>query len=229
MDDDPLTSPSFPAINTSDSRSYRTRSRSGSPSSQPLSPQPTGSHAASLPGTGPGYGEPARQAPGYPASPDRSTSAPNGYPVQPAAAAAGHRPAHSAAPAANPYGSYVSPARPSYPEPANGHLDAAAYGTGYAAGQQAVAAANWYGSTDANQANGYLPGTGNGAGNGYSPADHGAGYPGYQGVQQPALPPGGYGQPGHQGSYDQHGYQVPDARYGQDGYEGYPGYGGAAR
>jgi hypothetical protein len=215
MDDDPLTSPSFPAINDSDSRSYRTRSRSGSPSS----PQ------HSRPGTNPGYGEPGRQAPGYQAS---STSSPNGYPVQPAAASAGHLPAHSPAPAANPYGSYVSPPRPSYPEPANGHLDAAAYGTGYAAGQQAVAAANWYGAPDANQANGYLPAPGNGAGNGYSPADYGAGYPGYQGGQ-PALPAGGYGQPGHQGSYDQRGYQRPDASYGQDGYEAYPGYGGAAR
>ena len=232
MDDDPLTSPSFPAINTSDSRSYRTRSRSGSPSSQQPSSQqhssqPTGSHAASLPGTNPGYGEPARQAPGYPASPDRSTSSPNGYPVQPAAASAGHPPAHSAAPAANPYGSYVSPPRPTYPEPANGQLDAAAYGTGYAAGQQAVAAANWYSGADANQANGYLPGQANG--NGYPLTDYGAGYPGYSGGQ-PALPAGGYGQPGHQGPYDQRGYQGPDAAsYGQDGYEAYPGYGGAAR
>jgi len=234
MDDDPLTSPSFPAINASDSRSYRTRSRSGAPSSQQHSSQqhssqqhssqPSGSHAAGSPGTNPGYGEPARQAPDYPGQ----TSSPNGYPVQPAAASAAHLPAHSAAPAANPYGSYVSPPRPSYPEPANGHLDAAAYGTGYAAGQQAAAAANWYAGTDTNQANGYLPGNGDSAGTGYSAADYGAGYPGYQGAQ-PALPAGGYGQHGHQGGYDQRGYQGPDASYGQDGYEAYPGYGGAAR
>jgi hypothetical protein len=198
MDDDPLTSPSFPAINTSDSRSYRTRSRSDS--------------------------GPARQLPDYPGQ----TSAPGGYPVQPGATAARHVPAQSAPPAANPYGSYVSAPQPSYPEQSNAHLDAAAYGTGYAAGQQAVAAANWYGSTDANQANGYLPGTGNGAGNGHAPADYGNGYPGYQGGQ-PALPAGGYGQPGHPGPYDQRGYHRPDAAYGQDGYEAYPGYGGAAR
>jgi hypothetical protein len=198
MDDDPLTSPSFPAINTSDSRSYRTRSRSDS--------------------------GPARQLPDYPGQ----TSAPGGYPVQPGATAARHVPAQSAPPAANPYGSYVSAPQPSYPEQANAHLDAAAYGTGYAAGQQAVAAANWYGSTDANQANGYLPGTGNGAGNGHAPADYGNGYPGYQGGQ-PALPAGGYGQPGHPGPYDQRGYHRPDTAYGQDGYEAYPGYGGAAR
>jgi hypothetical protein len=149
----------------------------------------------------------------------------------------------------------VSAPQPSYPEPASAHLDAASYGTGYAAGQQAAAAANWYGiSTDGSQAiDGYLPapGRGNGAGNGYSPADYGIGhqapaYPGGQpalpaggygqpalpagGYGQPALPAGGYGQPGgHPGQYDQRGYHGPDAGYGQDGYEAYPGYGGAAR
>ena len=119
MDDDPLTSPSFPAITTSDSRSYRTRSRS---SSQPSNGGGRGSG---------GYGDPARQLPGYP---DHSTSAPNGYPVQPAATAGGHVAAQSPVPAANPYGSYVSAPQPGYPEPASTHLDSAAYGTGYAAG-----------------------------------------------------------------------------------------------
>jgi hypothetical protein len=226
MDDDPLTSPSFPAINTSDSRSYRTRSRSGPPSSQPPSNGGRGSRGSRDGGS---YGEPGRQMPDYPGQ----ASAPNGYPVQPAAPAAGHVPAQPAAPAANPYGSYVSPAQPSYPEPASAPLDAASYGTGYAAGQQAAAAANWYGgSPETGQAiDGYLPAPGsNGAGNGYSQADYGAGYqnPAYPGGQ-PALPPGGYGQPGHPGPYDQRGYHRPDAAYGQDGYEAYPGYGGAAR
>ena len=56
MDDDPLTSPSFPAINTSDSRSYRTRSRSGSqpPGSQSPGSQPSSSRASGLQGTGRG-------------------------------------------------------------------------------------------------------------------------------------------------------------------------------
>jgi len=233
MDDDPLTSPSFPAINDSDSRSYSKRSRS---SSVPSSSQPSSSQPLGLPsggGRGGSYPEPARHLPAYPAGPDHSTSAPNGYPVQPAATAAGHGPA-SAAPAANPYGSYVSTPQPSYPEPASAHFDAAAYGTGYAAGQQAVAAANWYGgNADGNQAiNGYLPtpGNGNGAGNGYSPADYGNGYqtPVYQGGQ-PALPAGGYGQNSHPGPNEQRGHHRSDAGYGQDGYEGYPGYGGAAR
>lgn len=184
MDDDPLTSPSFPAINTSDSRSYRTRSRSSN-------------------GNG-SYGDRGRPVPGYP---DRSASAPNGHPVQPAASG-------------NPYGSYVS--APSYPEPASAHLDPAAYGTGYAAGQQAAAAANWYGRTDGGQAiDGYLP-PGNGAqGYGHQP-------PAYQGGQ-PALP-SGYGQPGHfAGQYEHGGYRGPEAGYSADGYDAYPGYGGAAR
>jgi hypothetical protein len=137
-----------------------------------------------------------------------------------------HGAGHSAAPAANPYGSYVSPAQPGYAEPAGGPLDPSSYGNGYAAGQQAAAAANWYGgSTDANQAvNGYLPAPrhGNGAANAYSPSDYGAGYqtPAYEGGQP------GYGHPGQ---YDQPGYNSSDASYGQDGYEAHPGYGGAAR
>ena len=209
MDDDPLTSPSFPAINTSDSRSYRTRSRS---SSAPGSPGTGGAGSGS-------YGEPPRQLPAYP---DHSTSTPNGYPVQPATTAT------------NPYGSFAGGPPPTYSEPASAHLDAAAYGSGYAAGQQAAAAANWYGgSTDTGQAiNGYLPApaSGNGAGNGYSPADYSVNYqaPLYQGGGH-ASPSGGYGQPGPMGPYDQGGYRGPDAGYGQDGYEAYPGYGGAGR
>jgi hypothetical protein len=213
-DDDPLTSPSFPAINASDSRSYRTRSRSTS--------QPSSSPAAGGRGNG-SYGDPARQLPAYPGQ----TSTPDGYPVP--ATAARHGAGHSPAPAANPYGSYVSPAQPSYAEPAGGHLDPSSYGNGYAAGQQAVAAANWYGgSTDANQAaNGYLPAPrhGNGAPDAYSPSDYGAGYqtPGYEGGQP------GYSQHGLPGQYDQPGYNSSDVSYGQDGYEAHPGYGGAAR
>jgi hypothetical protein len=145
------------------------------------------------------------------------------------ATAGRHGAGQSAAPAANPYGSYVSPAQPGYAEPAGGHLDPSSYGNGYAAGQQAVAAANWYGaSTDANQAvNGYLPAPrqGNGAADAYSPADYGTGYqtPAYEGGQP------GYGQRGHPGQFDQPGYNSSDASYGQDGYEAYPGYGGTSR
>ena len=72
------------------------------------------------------------------------------------------------APAANPYGSYVSAQQPSYPQDAPSHLDAAGYRNGYVAGQQAVAGGNWYGSADSltqqpGQANGFLPAPANGA------------------------------------------------------------------
>jgi len=111
---------------------------------------------------------------------------------------------------------------PSYSEAGPPHLDAAAYGSGYAAGRQAVAGANWYASTpDGGPAvNGYLP----------SPASpNGTSYetPQYQG--EPSAQAGGYG-PGHlAGQYDQRGYGAPELTYGQDGYQGYPGYGGSGR
>jgi hypothetical protein len=230
LDDDPLTSPSFPAINTSDSRSYRKHGHSSSrPAGMPDTPGSAGG----------GYGEPARPLPAYP---DRSSSAPNGYSVQPAAAAARPAPgSHHSAPAANPYGSYVSTPQPAYSEPTAARRDSAAYGSGYAAGQQAAAAANWYASaTDQGQATGYLAapghengalGAGGGSGysvpgqNGYLPADYGNGYQAqvYPGGQH--SPAAGYGQPG--APYDQRGYPGPEAGYGQDAYEGYSGYGGA--
>jgi hypothetical protein len=245
LDDDPLTSPSFPAINTSDSRSYRTRRPSSSPSA---GAPPSGGR-----GSG-GYSEPAQSYSAYPATPDRSASVPNGYPVQPApVSAAGSYPA---GPVANPYGSYVSTPQPGYQEAGTSHLDAAAYGSGYAAGQQAVAGANWYSSPpDGSQAvSGYLPapGSGNGIGanghsngaaglsasgydpsgygaanhNGHSGADYGVRYqtPAHQGGQP--APTGGYGPGYPAGPYDQRGYGTPDLSYGQDGYQGYPGYGG---
>ena len=208
LDDDPLTSPSFPAINTSDSRSYRTRRPSGSRSS---SSQPPSSQPGALPrpnGNGArGYSDPAQPYSPYPAAPDRSPSLPNGYPVQPAAASAAGS-SYSASPVANPYGSYVdapghSGAATPAPAPAP-HFDAAAYGSGYAAGQQAVAGVNWYASTPD------LP---------YE-------NPTYQGGH--AAQAGGQG-PGYlAGQYDQRGYGAPEL-YGQDGYQGYTGYGGSGR
>jgi hypothetical protein len=86
LDDDPLTSPSFPAVNTSDSRSYRTRRSDSKPPRAP---------AAAA------YGEPAPPR-SYPAPPDRTMSPPNGYPSQPGV------------PAGNPYGSFVSQPAASY-------------------------------------------------------------------------------------------------------------------
>jgi hypothetical protein len=225
MDDDPLTSPSFPAINASDSRSYRTRRPSSSPSSgAPRNGHGTGGHGAGS------YSEPAQPYSPYPGSPDRSASMPNGYPVQPPAASAAGSP-YSAGPVANPYGSYVKASQPGYSEPATAakpatpaapHLDAAAYGSGYAAGQQAVAGANWYASPlDASQvANGYLPAPGTGNGISYETSAYQNGH---------SAQPGGY-VPGYlAGQPDQPGYGAPELTYGQDGYPGYPGYGGSGR
>jgi len=177
------------------------------------------------------YSQPAQPYSAYPATPDRSASVPNGYPVQPAAASAAGS-SYAAGPVANPYGSYVKAPQPGYSEPATQatpaapHLDPAAYGSGYAAGQQAVAGANWYASTlDASQvANGYLPAPGNGLS--YENPAYQNGHASQNGH---SAQPGGYA-PGYLSSqYDQPGYGAPELTYGQDGYPGYPGYGGSGR
>jgi hypothetical protein len=151
-------------------------------------------------------------------------------------------------PAANPYGSFVNAAEPGYPQAAPSHLDGAGYRNGYAAGQQAVAAGDWYSNLapdTGHPANGYLPapaaGT-NGGGNGSSANGTGTngsrgrhGYPPidysnltYSDSVYPDLPPAlqqqalaGYGQAG---PHEQRGYPA-DGAYGQDGFQGYPGYG----
>lgn len=177
--------------------------------------------------------------------------------MQPPAASAGRpgpaQPAGSvpagppAAPTANPYGSYVSAPAPGYPAPDVSHLDAVAYGTGFAAGRQAIAGANWYVSTpdDSPATSGYLPapmaspghngashglpgrnGSGDGGPRGragYSAADYGASYsdPVYLDGRQ-----GGGGRRGYQpGPYDQRGNGTPERGFDQD----YRGYGGGAR
>jgi hypothetical protein len=195
LDDDPLTSPSFPAINTSDSRSYRT----ARPDTQPGAPR---SAAA--------YSEPTQQFGAYPEVPVRATSAPNGYPVQPAV------------PAGNPYGSFVSQPAAS-PQQAPAPVQDPGYG-GYA--RQPAAAAgpdSWYNAPGATPAVGprnpvpaeYLPG-----GlpvNGYDQAAY----------QQAPQEPAAYQQAGYVPGtpYEQGGYGVQDAGYGRDAYQGYPGYG----
>lgn len=234
-DNDPLTSPSFPAIDTADSRSYRAR-RSG---------------GASQPGTS---GQHARPAAGqditshqyidYSSAPRRTPSRPDEYPVEPAGApglpaARAVGPQSLAAPAANPYGSYVSQPQPATAEtarPRNGYssadypqtpapsLAAAAYGGGsYAAGQQA-ASAGWYaasavaaGSPQAaaqplgQSADGYLPSAGlGGTGlNGGSHVPNGSPARGYAGIDYSSL------------RYDDPVY--PDAQ------ERLPGYGSTGR
>jgi hypothetical protein len=235
-DDDPLTSPSFPAINAADSRSYRTR-RSGT--SQPGMPGPNG----------------------HPAGADRS-SRPDGYPVQSPAQqsvarhAAGPQPAAqapslpppSSTPAANPYGSYLSTPSPSQPP---GYSDSAAASRptdypGYPAAAPPTAGSGWYpapalgngGTAGPAATDGYLSAAGLGA-----PAtSHHAhnGTRGYTGIDYGSLryddPPypdtDGSGlldyaassQPTRQ--YEQNGHPAnPDLGYSQDGYQRNPGYG----
>ncbi len=270
LDDDPLTSPSFPAINTADSRSYRTRRpRSRHPSSPDAGPDnsPAGySPPAQM--SPPAQINPAAQSsqqaaqrfptPEYraPSMPDRSASAPSGYPVQ----------SPAAAPAANPYGSFVGTAQGGYTNPATGHLDGPGYGSGYAGtGQPAPPDTGWYPAANGNgnepsYYDASYPGTGHGgtghsssspdgagageagyASNGYPGPDYYASsygdsaYPG--GYPAAAVPGTGYvggafqGQPEPApyqppGPYEQRAIGAPELAYGHDGYQGYPGYGG---
>jgi hypothetical protein len=236
MDDDPLTSPSFPAVNASDSRSYRS---AGPPSGPHTGPQAasdgrrsngrstgdrsTGDRGGARNGNGSngGYSEPAAQFSQYP-----PTSQAHSQPIM-----------QPPAPVANPYGSYVSTPQPAYQDVAAAQPDTSAYG-GYAGMQQADG--TWYGGAangtpaSGDVASGYLPSPSydetDQAGNGYAEVD----YRGisYQGAAYQAGPsaPGGYGPQGNLGGqYDQSNYGSPELAYGQEGYQGYPGYGPAGR
>jgi hypothetical protein len=157
---------------------------------------------------------------------------PAGTPAQPAATAAGHEP--PAAPAANPYGSYVSQPPPAnysdaarrqngypsagYPETPAPSLAAAAY-SGQAVGQH-TASAGWYAAAAAiapgspqmaaqplgQPADGYLPAAGMGGNglNGSSHAVNGSPARGYAGIDYSSL------------RYDDLDY--PDAAEGPRGY-----------
>ena len=238
-DDDPLTSPSFPAINTADSRSYRTRRSAAS--------QPGGADQTRYPA---GRDRISR--------PDR-TSRPDGYPVQSAAAATvppAAKPASSGAPAANPYGSYVSAAQPvhsphGYPEAAAPSLPGTDYPGYPIAAQPTIGTGTWYstaaleaGAAVPSAADGYLPAAGNGT-SGAGSAGHvhnGSAPRGYAGIDytslrydDPAYPdPSAAGLVGYAASqptaqYEQPGYSGPDLGYGPDGQQGYPGYGADRR
>ena len=217
-DDDPLTSPSFPAINADDGRSYRGRR--------------SGGHPTMPPGTN-GRSEPNRQLPQYPA--DASASNGNGYaarsasspPALPAPSAAG-------APAGNPYGSFVGQPASSYQDQSPAvQQGAGTYGSYNGASQQPPSAnGSWYGASDgylpapshANGANGTNGTNGYHAGQ-YQPAAYqSAAYPG--GPAEPTAYPQQSYLAGN-GQYDQLGYPAPDAGYRRDGYQGYSGeYGG---
>jgi hypothetical protein len=236
LDDDPLTSPSFPAVNTSDSRSYRTRRSPGGQSGPHTGPQPVNGRGNGGNGR---YGEPTAQFSQYPAS-AQAHSQPIMQPPAPSA------------PVANPYGSYVSAPQPTYQDVAAARPDATAYANGYVGGWQADG--TWYAGTvnngaanngaanngaanngggNGDAASGYLPapaynGTDH-AGNGYAPVDYtGVTYQGATYETGPAAngAPGSYVPQGnYAGQYDQRGYGPPDLGYGQDGYQAHPGYG----
>jgi hypothetical protein len=217
-DDDPLTSPSFPAINTSDSRSYRTRRAD----SQPGIARPAAA-----------YSEPAQQFNGYPQAPERPARVPDGYSSQP-----GSQPPVAAV--GNPYGSYVSQSPAGYQpptahQPPAAHQDAA-YSAGYLGGGQlepepapAPPPGQWPGQQ------GNLGGFGRHATvPGLGPVENGyPAAPGHQPLPGGNLPypdPARYPQHGYQPEqYDQRGYATSDAAYGLDSYPGYPGYGSPAR
>jgi hypothetical protein len=248
LDDDPLTSPSFPRIPASDSRSYRNGGAD----------TPAGGSRVPARHTAPAqqfasYGSPAPQRPaarhasGQHAVPaniggDTDRTNPNGYPPDPRLDANPYPPSAASAPVAptpaapiaspsgNPYGSYVTSDSQAaafnydaYPAmPGNGHgpyLPAAVPGdAGYAA--------NGYWQPAAPD---YPPGAGT---SGYqdSPAqtsgtrDAGARTAdhrnGYGRHDRASYVPGGY--PAR--SSDQAGYARQDPN-GHDGYGGYPGYG----
>ncbi|HXW43837.1 MAG TPA: hypothetical protein VEL03_03565 [Streptosporangiaceae bacterium] len=230
LDDDPLTSPSFPAINASDSRSYRSSEPGGQPRghrgapayaepTQQFSTYPAAGHSTSAPN---GYPvQPAAShstsAPnGYPIQPaaSRSTSPPNGYPIQPAATAAAN---------GNPYGSFVTQPPAQRPEAPAASSPEVGYG-GYPA-QPGSGSEGWYASPLPVAGNGQVVPTVSQPAGGYPPGgavSNGYDQAGYAGLQ----PDPSYQQGPYQGPrYDQAGYAGQDTGYARESYQGYQGYG----
>lgn len=241
LDDDPLTSPSFPRIAAEDSRSYR-RSRSGTHERPAVR---SGAEYAAAPTS---YDQPAggysqRTAGGYenaPASPGGS-GVPDHY-LMPAASGSGYPAAGYSAHQSGQYSAgHTSPA--GYPTPAEGPAAGGNGAGGYGHGpsvpasyQTPAADAGGYQQSQpgypaaASEYDGGQASYGNGSyGNGSAGHDQGpAGY-----GQSPAAfgtAPGSYdaGQPGHANGADPLGY----AGYGSQGQPGgygtpSPGYAGA--
>ncbi len=246
-DDDPLTSPSFPAINAADSRSYRTR--------RPANSQPGVSGPNGYPVQTPSQQPiPAQQASAL------SASAPAGQKSPRQTSPRQSPPAQPGAPAANPYGSYVSAPQPAYqpptyqqashPDTATGGRSAPDY-TGHPSAPLPAPAGNWYsalepgGSGGSSATDGYLSAAGlNGAGSGTGRHAHNGSAPrGYTGIDYGSLryddqvyPDAqagglaGYAAPAQPAAqYEQYGYGGPDVGYPQDGQQGNSGYGADRR
>jgi hypothetical protein len=245
FDDDPLTSPSFPAIVTSDSRSYRSRrsssadrSRSGSHATPPPAPPPPAAYPPAAQYSDPGYAAPGGGATWQPDYATGTGPQPVGYQGQ-------HNsmpPAASLPPATAP-GSASYRNHPSLPPPADpgavpsavsqplSHQVSQPAGNPYGsyvteapvAYQQQPTAPAYQGSYQQYQQpapqNGYLPAGGQyGSGQYYNGDANGYGASGYQpGPEQAA-----YAQPGYQPAVSQNGYSH-DQVYGFDA-TGNPGY-----
>jgi hypothetical protein len=232
LDDDPLTSPSFPAVQAADSRSYRNR-RSDTPPGGSLAPAP---YPAAAPQR-PGYDAPTAQYPGaqysapqYPAAPYPEAQYPTAqYPTAPAPQAPGSQrsgqhsaPQYPVGDGRSNSGAYHTdplPSRNPYPgTAANG--SAAAPAAQPAHGPVTPASGNPYGSyvtPDSQQtpASGY---------NGYGATPvNGNGLP----YQAPPAPGTGQNGNGYWHQPDQARPQQPDYRngYGQDSQAGYPANG----
>ncbi len=235
-DDDPLTSPSFPAIQD-DSRSYRNgRGRGASaPHRSPVSPAAPTQQMAAYPqapgqfdGYGPGAPGNAAEPAGYrQPAPAAEPASPQPYQAAAAAppAAAGYQ-GNDGQAYGNPYGSYVG--SPAGPGPEAGSVPARY--DGYPAGPGAGLPQVSYQQLPAGS---QVPAPAAGPG-GWYPADgypalpggHEAGYRNGNGVAGQA------GYPDGQGGYLPAGYAAPQDRghagvdpYNQDPYGGYPGYG----
>ena len=216
-DDDPLTSPSFPRVPASDSRSYRT-SRASVPDDRSraadsyLAPTQQFESYGSPPPPRP----PARHL----AAADTDHTRPNGYQDDPLLRRDPYPARAASAPAGppafgNPYGSYVTPDRPAAapgyggysPAPGNGH------------GSYPPPAGNDYWQQPSPSA------AGSGYRNGAAHADprEAAGAADYQNgydlPDQAPYPPNGYPARSH----DPAGYAGSDP-YGNDRYGGYSGY-----
>jgi len=215
LDDDPLTSPSFPAINTSDSRSYRGRRSRGSHSGPQTGPQPaadftrpTTQHPVSPP-----VGPPQISAPQPVANPYGSYVSASRPAYQDMAVSRGDLPA---------YGGYGNGQQP----------DAAWYGdaaTGYLPGDGYAGNGNGHNGNGHNGSGYAVPDQHDGQG-GYGAADY-QDFP-YQRADYPPAPSvnNGYANQHQQaGQFDDRGYGAPDPAYGPEGYEGYRGYGPGSR
>jgi hypothetical protein len=167
-------------------------------------------------------------------------------------------PSSSSAPAANPYGSFVSESptqqHPSYPDIAAASRNTTDY-PGYSTTSQPAAGKGRHsarglgnGGAAGSAADGYLPAATFGAGgpasngNGQGHSHNGSSPGGYAGIDygslrydDPLSPDGdgsglvGHAAPRRPGKHYDPAYGGSDPGYGQDGYQGYTGYGAGER